>query len=328
MTKPYAPRPDAHKFINSQIDIANAAEAQVNKFNADKGFNVNLFDIPDIDAVINPAKPEDYVSVCANPGNWKTGYLANLLRRDSEKLNPMGEFFNGYFSWEMTVRELAIIEVSNRMAIPVNEFVRGNVKDIDAVKRATDKMRKIPTYFFGLNEKTNDVRKRFTIDMVEDAIGILGKELQLKPRLVCPDYIQASSEENVPTDQRRSQIESISMRYKLIGKNFNCAVVAASQANFEVVKRDWKVPKQEDHYECKAIAQHVDKHIGIWYVAKTEPIGSMLECKDGASVEVTEDLIIIEIDKQRFGKAFGTWYLSVDLPRNNIRGMMSTVRSE
>lgn len=323
----YKPRPESRMFINSQIDVANAAEIQERKFRDNKGFNVNLFDIKEIDAVINPAKPEDYIAICANPGNGKTFFLIDLLRRDSEKLDPLGNFFNGYFSWEMTIHEIAMIELSNRVAIPVDKFVRGEVSDLDAIKRATDKMRTIPTYFFGLSDKTLGLRKRFTIDMVEDAMGILAHEIQLKPRLICPDYLQASSEENVPSDQRRGQIESVSARFKMIAKSFHCAVVAASQANFDVPKRDWKVPKQEDHYECKAVSQHIDKHIGFWMPIKTESEGSMLECKNGASVIVSNDLMIIGLDKQRFGKPVGTWYLNIDAPRNRIRGLMQETKN-
>lgn len=322
----FKPRyPESSSLINSQIDVANTAESTERHFRESAGWNVNLFDIAEIDAVINPAKPEDYIVYCGNPGHWKTGALLDLLRRDSEKLNPLGDYFNVYVSWEMTLKEVSITELSNRVMIPVNQIVRGEVKDLDAVKRATDTIRTIPTYFFGLSYKTDNIRKTMTIEMVEDALGILRHEIQLSPRLVCPDYLQAAAEETNTTDALRQRLSSISKHFKRIAKQFHCAVVAASQANFEVPKRDWKVPKQEDHFEAKSISQDVDKHIGLWKPEKTDQLKTLIKLSEDSAVSVTPDLLIIGLDKQRFGRPVGTWCLNVDFAQNRIRGIMESI---
>jgi len=97
--------------------------------------------------------------------------------------------------------------------------------------------------------------------------------------------------------------------------SFGCPVLLGVQTGRQVMERDIKIPGIDDGQETSNIEQSSDKMLSVWYPIKTEDKGSLV-----AGEEVTKNLLIVRLLKQKLGEAPATFALYVDPERNIIAG--------
>ena len=101
-----------------------------------------------------------------------------------------------------------------------------------------------------------------------------------------------------------------------------CPVVMGTQANRESYKTsDWGVPSLTASLESSNFEQTCDKMLGLWYPIKTHPDSPMLETKAGTVLEINENLLILQVLKQKIGPSGKWWPVHVEPSINDIAQM-------
>jgi replicative DNA helicase len=139
------------------------------------------------------------------------------------------------------------------------------------------------------------------------------------------DYLNLIAPEKASawSDNRRMDIMELTYRARSLGLDQGCPVVLAVQSKRESNERVWKLPQKWDALEASAIEQYSDTMLSLWLPATTEPITTpplKLKGPDGepTDIEITRNLLIMGVNKQKKGPAGGWYALYVDPTRNVI----------
>ena len=149
------------------------------------------------------------------------------------------------------------------------------------------------------------------------ALRVMEDELNLRPRLIALDYLQRMQREG--DEEPRLQFSRNVDRCKDMALATGCPVLLGCQAKQEVMKRRIKIPRLDDGQETSNLMHTPDKIISLWRPAVTEGIGTKIDMGHG-DIEVTEDLLIACVAKQRYGRVGGYWFLKVDFATNKVLG--------
>lgn len=278
--------------------------------------------IDQVDKVLKPFRPGELVSIIALSSNWKTGLMQYVARRTAEALDPTGDECVLYITWEVAVEEAGLLDLANATGIDIGEIADGNVTDWDKLKRAAVKRGTLPVVVIGHSLARRKARPALNLTNVGAAVRWLEDNLKLKVRLACLDYLQRIEWEG--EGEPRIQYTRNVQRCKDMALAIGAPVMLGCQAKQELMDRSWKLPRMNDGMETSAIMHASDKIIGLWRPLVTEGPDSTIG--EGASrMMVNDDLLLLGISKQRFGRVGDWWPLSVDFARNQVRGVMEPV---
>lgn len=197
----------------------------------------------DIDQLLaGGVRPGELAIVAGRPAMGKTALAVNFAANMAKNGNPCL-----IFSLEMTADSL-----QRRIAQLVCGVSRDDLDpaNLGSLEKAEDALNRIADLPIAINDTS--------------ALGILSMRRitqravrQLGVKVVFVDYLQLARGPN-PTDMREREIAEISAGLKSIAKDFNVAVIAASQLNRNVEMREDKRPMMSDLRESGAIEQDAD----------------------------------------------------------------------
>lgn len=272
------------------------------------------FGVPTVDRKVVPFHPGDMVVLCARPGHGKTSLLTFMARAEAKRIQQRGTYKTEavvYVTFEQVTEEIdAILCATGEYS--VSDIVWGRV-NLDAVKRNAIKRINLPIWLVGDSlSRTNAHSPRMYPETVFKAIESMEEEFGVRPTLLCIDYIQLIP---IPAQaDRMKQVIEAAHRVKEIAKRLGCPAVVATQARREVDERTIKIPEQHDAQWSSSIEQTCDKFFGLWRPWVTEPHFSTgggpntIEI-DGRQVEITKELLVVSLRKQRFEDGAWTWPL-------------------
>lgn len=185
----------------------------------------------------------DFIVLAARPSVGKTA-LALKFARNANKAGVKV----GFFSLEMSKRQLIQRVLSSESGIYLEKIIRGRLDDheIEVLNETAGKLKGLmiddkaaPTIY----ELRNKARK-----MYKEGV-----------RLIIIDYLQLMSGiQNGRSDNREQEISKISRDLKGLAKELQVPVIALSQLSREVEKRKEKMPQLSDLRESGAIEQDAD----------------------------------------------------------------------
>jgi len=122
--------------------------------------------------------------------------------------------------------------------------------------------------------------------------------------------------------ERRMEIFYSVYACKDLALSLGCPVVMGTQANRESYKYgDWCVPDFTASQESSNFEQTCDKMLGLWYPLKTHPHVPTLETKGGTMLQINENLLILQVMKQKIGPSGRWWPIHINPAINDIRPM-------
>ncbi len=199
----------------------------------------------DLDTLTSGFQNADLIIIAARPSMGKTAFALNIARNVAVDNNiPVA-----VFSLEMSKEQLALRLLAAESRVNSNRFRDGFITD-DAWKRieeAGNRLRTAPLY-------------------IDDTAGTTVLNLRTKARrlkmdkglsLIIIDYLQLMNVHR-QTERRDLDISEISRSLKGLAKELNIPVVALSQLNRQLEKRDDKRPRLSDLRESGAIEQDAD----------------------------------------------------------------------
>ncbi len=185
----------------------------------------------------------ELIIIAARPGMGKTTFALNIAQNVAVKSRVPVVIFN----LEMPGIQLANRMLASEAMVSSEKIKKGDLKndDWDKVGEAVDALSTAEIY-------------------IDDSSGITMSEIGARCRrlkaekglgLVVIDYIQLMNSKN---SDRQQAISEISRSMKILAKDLNIPVIALSQLNREVDKRDNKEPRLSDIRESGSIEQDAD----------------------------------------------------------------------
>ena len=141
------------------------------------------------------------------------------------------------------------------------------------------------------------------------------------PKLIVLDYLQRINRDDCKSNDIRVAHMEVVDRAKDMALAFSCPVILGTQAGRPILERRWKIPTLADSLESSNLEQSSDKVLGVWFPKTTEPMGSEIRYSGEVSFMVSENLLLMSILKQKYGKAPTLTALHVQPEVNKIYGM-------
>ncbi|MFA5416910.1 MAG: DnaB-like helicase C-terminal domain-containing protein [Bacteroidales bacterium] len=261
--------------------------------------------ITDLDRVLLPMRPGELISVMAFTSNYKTGLMSFIAKKATEQIKPLEGEIVVYLSWEQSVEEQTLLDISFTSAIDAGRLYKGNLSEkewkdmmIAAVERSSK-----PLWLIGHSESSQSRRPRLNMTDVAMALGYLVDVQQKKPKLIILDYLQRINRDDCQSNDIRVSHMEVVDRAKDMSLAFNAPVMLGTQAGRQILERKWKIPNLGDSLESSNLEQSSDKVISLWYPKTTEPIGEKIKYSKNIFFEVTENLLLLNIAKQKYERA-------------------------
>lgn len=271
------------------------------------------FGVKAIDEHMIPMKPGDLVCVLGRPGDGKTSILAYLARQEAARIVARGAASSEavvYVTWEQSCEELTAFFMAGQ-EYSVSDVAWGHV-DIDKIRRQAARGANVPIWVIGHGiSRAGEKTPRMTPDVVLAAIESMHEDFGVKPTLMLFDYLQLVP---IPQASRRvDQVTEAPIRIKEVALRVGAPAVVGVQANRDVDNRAVKLAEQNDSQWSSAIEQTSDKMFSLWRPARTEEmLGRPVEMENGKRYEVTANLMLIRMIKQRFAQGRHTWAMHFD----------------
>lgn len=294
------------KLVHSPADLASMHVEHAKHILADPGIKWGL---PGVDQVVIPQRPGNMTVICGRPGHGKSTLLARQAKLTAASLEPNSGQCVIYVTWEQTAEELEAFFASSE-EYTSTDYAWGRVP-IETIQKRVVHRASLPLWVIGHSLKHAGTKMpQMTPEVVYGAIETLATDFAqpFKPRLLCLDYMQL-----IPVMGRHaSKVERINdavIQAKHLAMRVGCPVMIAVQAARAVDDRKIKIPQERDAQWCSAIEQTTDKFFGVWRPYKTEEQGKPLIFQ-GHNVEITPDLFVLQMSKQRFDEGRHTWLCS------------------
>ena len=254
--------------------------------------------IPGIDRYITPMHGGDVIALTARPGHGKSTLAAFLARRTSKQIMERGDEHRCvvYVTWDQSVEEMETFFQIGDGQFTISDIAWGRA-DLDAVRRAAIKRLSLPIWIIGKSIARRGTMPRMTIETVYHALETMEADYNVKPELVCVDYIQI-----VPVERAADRIQQVNeavIRAKELGIDLDCPIVICTQAGRQVDKYEVKIPLEGDPQWSSGIEQTIDKEFGLWRPWKTEPHDGPGINVNGYTWPITKNLFVMKCTKQR-----------------------------
>lgn len=206
---------------------------------------------PTLDAIIGGVTLGHLVIIGARPGEGKSAVATTLTRRMAEAGHP----------GLIVCYEMSRLEIAERMMLSVLNVdqwsfrrAHGNQRLLDEIVRESTMLGKIPLHII-------DDSVCPTLAELVAVIRVMVRRKKLK--IVVVDYLQL-----IPftgkAGNREQEIAKITRQLKMLAGQLRVVIIALSQLNRDVEKRDSRKPRKSDLRESGAIEQDANQVWLVW----------------------------------------------------------------
>ena len=275
--------------------------------------------------VFLPLMPGELVSIIGLSGNMKSSMMQYCLRTQAEELHRTGregKEFVCFVSWEQSIEAMGLADISREIGVPVDQLARGDGIDqewIDTnVLPLLGRLSSRAVLNIGSSGMRPNVKAPLTLDAVGKVLRWYCEVTGWHCHCLYLDYMQAIDTASGDNLERRLEVRENVFRAKNLAFELGCPVIAAVQAKQTVLANKHKLPGRYDGEETSGLAQRSDRILTVWYPLATEDEGSHVTIGPLKDEEVTPNLFILGIAKQKFGVSHGVFPLYVVAETNTF----------
>lgn len=291
-------------FMHDPVTLTGSYVAWAKRLKEDPGITYGCV----LDKHLIPLHPGDLMAVVARPGHGKTSFMAYMARKTAADIVKRGAADREcvvYVSWEQTVEEIDALFQSG-IDYSSSEMAWGRVP-LDVIERKAMKRVDLPVWSFGESKRHEGVdRPKMTIDYVYESIEAMQSEFNIKPVLMCLDYVQI-----MPVSGRGDKSERVDEAIneaKQLAVRMGLPIIIGVQSGRAVDDYKDPIPTMKDAQWSSAIEQVADKQISLWRPTKThDPEDKPTVEIGGHAYKNDESLLVIKLLKQRFEQGYGVW---------------------
>ncbi len=229
--------------ISAYIDQSVERLAELSENNKDvTGVSTGFIDVDKRTAGLHGS---ELILIAARPGMGKTSFALNIAQNAAVQSGITVAVFN----LEMPGLQLASRMISSEAMVNSEALKKGNIRDEDWEKigEAVDVLSNAPIY----------IDDTSSITVAEICARCRKLKIEKNLGMVVIDYIQLISSKGSGST-REQEVAEISRSLKILAKDLGIPVIALSQLNRSVEKRDVKEPALSDLRESGSIEQDAD----------------------------------------------------------------------
>ena len=310
---------DANQVVRSIYtpnDVATYTIDEIEKRATDRDKVVST-GVATIDKYVKPVLPGEVTFILAHTSNGKTSFMQFWARQAVKRLQEQAAENSVvvFITWETLVEELGLYDLCGLTGLDASSIWYGDVTDgqTASLRAAAMKRAAMPLWVVGYSLKRRR-EVRLTMDVVSKALYELEQRWGQRPAIIYLDFIQKITPRDPRMDRRVAVLENVDGIQDL-ARDCGCPVVVGCQAGRQVMERKFKLPEIGDGQETSRIEQDADKVLSMWFVSKSEPLGSHI---DELDLDVTNDLMVMGVRKQRHFESGRIFPLRFDAPRNTF----------
>ena len=266
--------------------------------------------IQSVDEKVIPMRPGDLVGLVARPGHGKSSLMAYLARAEAKRIQARGMADKEavvYVTWESSAEEIETFFTSDG-EYSASDVAWGRVP-YDTIMKKLVKRAAFPLWTIGHSiHKAGQPTPRMTLPSVLNCIEYMERDFGIKPTLLLFDYLQLIPVRGA--GNRVAQVLEAPPLIKELAMRVGVPAVCGVQASREVDSLNVKIPQPHHCQWGSSIEQAADKLFGLWRPYRTEPPGQEpIEIAPGKFVQITKELLILQMTKQRGEDGRWTWGL-------------------
>lgn len=270
-----------------------------------------------------PMRPGEMIGVLGFTSNGKSSLMSWIARQHAAKIRKRQDGSKGIVlsvTWEQSVEEQGVVDIAQIAGINVSSLMRGDGSiDWNEVTRASVRRSQIPWWWIGHSVLDNSKRPRMDMETLREVIDRLVDREGLVIELLVLDYLQRIPGRKA-IRERRERFVDIVDDVKDLALSVGAPVMLGSQAGRQVKDRAWQMPLIDDAQETSNFEQSCDKMLACFYPKTSNPVGTTIS-DGGSEYQVTDNLFIVGLLKQKFGPANINVPLHLDPARNIITPM-------
>ena len=207
-----------------------------------------------MDEALGGFLPSDLYIIAGRPGMMKTGLALNIAARAAKA----GKWV-AYWSLEMAIKQIMSRLVATELRLYKELIDKGQLNETD-VQRVMEVAAEIRNWPLHLDDSGD-----LTPERLRSRCLMLKRKGMLD--LVIVDYLQLMRTTR-PLDNRVQEVTELSRSLKRLAMDLEVPVIALSQLNRELEKRDDTRPQLSDLRESGAIEQDASVVLMTWWPAK------------------------------------------------------------
>ena len=298
---------DIRKLVHTPAEMMTGYMAWAEQAQDNPGIK---FGVSAIDQKMIPMRPGELVCLMGRPGDGKTSILAYLAKQEADRIIARKAAKHEavvYVTWEQSCEELTAFFMAGDK-YSVSDVAWGRV-DLDTIRKQVVKGVHVPIWVIGHGiGRAGEKTPRMTPDAVLEAIESMQADFGIRPTLILFDYLQLIPIPNAR--ERVQQVTEVPIRIKEVALRVGVPAVAGVQASRDVDNRQEKLAELRDAQWASSIEQTSDKVFSLWRPARTQAIGSYIgSTENGHRYEVTDNLLLVRMLKQRGDRGRFTWAL-------------------
>lgn len=315
-------------FVSTPAELAIAAREFVLRNAA--GFDGPTFGHADLDRKAN-LWDESMTALVARPGHGKTMMLKSLARREALKLQANGarERCVVFLSLEEPREKIAVSIFRGGSGPSMADYLRGGY-DAQAEADAMDAMVQMPVWIIqqrAIRAGQYIPGASLTVELAYQAVVDIEVEYGLRPSLILIDYLQIlrAEKRTYGDHDRQALVSAAAEGAKELAMTLRAPVVLGVQAARATDSRETPMPMISDLQWSSSIEQVADLVLGLWRPCRTKETkrDTMHTTVDlaGQTWPITDDLIALQILKQRHGEGYGTFAGHLDPRGGDLSAM-------
>jgi replicative DNA helicase len=246
--------------------------------------------------------PGELISIIANPGNGKTGFMMRWARTRAQAIANDTTRAVVYATWEQSIEELHAFNAACETGVNISDMARGHIDDASWAKIKTYETSRInlPLWFIGHSMERRKKRPQMTMSALGRALDKIenwGKDKDFSIDLLFVDYLQRVKFDDKPESQTIG-FSSILDRLKDCALAFGCPVVVGVQARRDVMERKEPLPGIDDGQWTSNVEQSSDKVLSLLRPSRYRHDG---ETMFGVTIK-GHCQMLVSVLKQKLGK--------------------------
>ena len=263
--------------------------------------------------LVIPARPGQLIVFTSRPGHGKTSFLARWAKVEARRIQARGMADREcviYVTMEQVAEEMESFFQGGEGKYSITDFAWGRV-DLDVIRREAVKRAGLPIWVIGHGiGRAGQGAPRMFPETIMAAIESMREDFGVQPTLLCFDYMQL-----FPIRDARERVQQVTeapIRIKEVASRVGAVAAVGAQARQEVDDYKEKIPTSRDAQWASSIHQTADKHFVFMRPAAYQE-GGLIEIEgEPGSLQVTQNLFIMRMLKQRFAPGRHQWLLHFD----------------
>lgn len=255
------------------------------------------------------ARKSKVIGVMGDTSHGKTSLMRFMAGKMAGQIDKDNNEIGLYVTWEDNVEDFGIFDFAEITKIPVKTLYNGQIDDrhFEKLAKAAAVRSASPLWLAGHSEMDAE-RPMLTMTNIFEICHNLTIVQNKRIRFIVLDYLQRINRDDTNERETRMQFVKIMDQVKNLALSYKTCVFIGTQIRRDMAEKS-KDRQPQTHWamETSNFEHSCDGMISIWmpYMSKDVwQLGESLDVKNGIDapkVEVTKELVSIQIIKQKKG---------------------------